>query len=192
MAGDSSGGPFAPGPAGGRKPPQAAGPPPDRMPPVEVPTNEHAQASTAAPAPLLVDLQHYPIERERVVPGDAPLVLVAKDLVEVLPTHRDEGAAGIGRGAAKARVVVRDEALAQIVVGRGERPDPGDPQLVDEAPLQRAVGALAAPTGLGREAHDVLDAKPSQGPADLGPLRAVGGGARRRCVHRPAGPVRGE
>ena len=104
MAGDSSGGPFAPGPAGGRKPPQAAGPPPDRMPPVEVPTNEHAQASTAAPAPLLVDLQHHPIERERVVPGDAPLVLVAKDLVEVLPTHRDEGAAGIGRGAAKARV----------------------------------------------------------------------------------------
>jgi hypothetical protein len=49
-------------------------------------------------------------------------------------------------------------------------------QFVDEAPLQRAVGALAAPAGLGRETHDVLDAEPGQGPADLGPLRAVGGG----------------
>jgi hypothetical protein len=68
------------------------------MPTVEVPTNEHAQASTAAPAPLLVDLQHHPIERERVVPGDAPLVLVAKDLVEVLPTHGHERAAGILNG----------------------------------------------------------------------------------------------
>src|ERR1700716_3084306 len=105
MAGDSSGGPLAPGPAGGRKPPQAAGPPPDRMPPVEVPTNEHAQASTAAPAPLLVDLQHDPIEHEGVVPGDAALFLVAEDLVQVLPPHRHEGTAGIGRGAAKARVV---------------------------------------------------------------------------------------
>src|SRR5260370_25031754 len=188
MAGTSSGGPFAPGPAGGRKPSQAAGPPPDGMPAVEVAADEHAQAGTTAPAPLLVDLQHHAIVHERVVPGDAALFLVAEDLVQVLPAPRHEGTAGIGRGAAKARVVVRDEALAQIVVGRGERPDPGDPQLVDEAPLQRAVGALTAPAGLGREAHDVLDAAPGQGPADLSPRRAVGGGARRRRVDRPAGP----
>src|SRR5258706_7029584 len=124
MAGEPSGGPLTPGPAGGRKPPQAAGPPPDGMPAVEVPANEYAQAGTAAPAPLLVDLQHHAIEHERIVPGDGALFLVAEDLVQILPAHRHEGAAGIGRGAAKARVVVRDEALAQIVVGRGERPDP--------------------------------------------------------------------
>src|SRR5258708_676348 len=90
MAGTSSGGPFAPGPAGGRKPPQAAGPPPDGMPAVEVAADEHAQAGTTAPAPLLVDLQHHAIEHERVVPGDAALFLVAEDLVQVLPAPRHE------------------------------------------------------------------------------------------------------
>src|SRR5260370_38851454 len=77
LAGESSGSPRAPRPAGGRKPSQAAGSPPDRMPPVEVPANEHAQAGAAAPAPLLVDLQHHAIEHERVVPRDAALFLVA-------------------------------------------------------------------------------------------------------------------
>src|SRR5882672_8189774 len=192
MAGEPSGGPLTPGPAGGRKPPQATGTPPDGMPTVEVPANEYAQAGAAAAALLLVDLQHHAIEHERVVPGDGALFLVAEDLVQVLPAHRDEGAAGIGRGATEARIVVGDEALAQIAVGGGAGPDPGDPQLVDEAPLQRAVGALAPPAGLGREAHDMLDAEPGQGPADLSPLRAVGGGTRRRRVDGPAGPVRVE
>jgi hypothetical protein len=61
---------------------QAAGTPPDKMPTVEVPANEDAQAGAAAAAALLVDLQHDAIEHERAVPGDAALflVLTAKNL----------------------------------------------------------------------------------------------------------------
>src|ERR1700682_3620977 len=114
MAGDSSGGPFAPGPAGGRKPPQAAGPPPDGMPTVEVPADEDAQTDAAAAASLLVELQHDPIEHEGVVPGDAALFLVAEDLVQVLPAHWHEGTAGSGRGAGQARVGGGGGALAAL------------------------------------------------------------------------------
>jgi len=103
------------------------------MPTVEVPANEDTPAGTAAPTPLFVQLQHHPIEHERVVSGDGALFFVAENLVEVLPTHGHEGTAGIGRGAAKARIVVWDEARAQIAVRGGEGPDPGDPQLVDQA-----------------------------------------------------------
>src|SRR4029453_6827735 len=189
MAWESSGGPLTAGPAGGREPPEAAGTPPDRMATVEMAADEYAQAGAATPAPLLVDLQHHAIEHDGVIAGDGARFLVAEDLVQVMPAHRHEGAAGISRGAAEAGVVVGNEALAQIVVGGSEGPDLGDPQLVDETPLQGAVGALAAPAGLGREAHDVLDAEPGQGPADLGELRAVGVRARRRRVDGPAGAV---
>jgi hypothetical protein len=54
------------------------------MPPVEMPAHEDAQARTAPPAPLFVDLQHHAVEHEGVVPRHAALFLMAEDLVEVL------------------------------------------------------------------------------------------------------------
>jgi hypothetical protein len=109
---------------------------------VEVAADEYAQAGAATPAPLLVDLQHHAIEHDGVIAGDAARFLVAEDLVQVMPAHRHEGAAGISRGAAEAGVVVGNEALAQIAVGGSEGPDPGDPQLTRRpcrVPLARSL-----------------------------------------------------
>ena len=72
-------------------------------------------------------------------------------------------------------------AAARVVTGQAE--------LVHEAALQRAIGALAASAGLRRIAEDVFDAQARQGPADLRRTPAIRPAAGHRGVHGPMGPV---
>ena len=66
---------------------------------------------------------------------------------------------------------------------------PVHPQLVDEAVLQGAVDALAAPAGRRRVGEDMVDAQAGQGAADLGQASAIGAAAGHRGVHGPMGAV---
>jgi hypothetical protein len=52
------------------------------MAPIEMPTDEHAQAGAAAQAPVLGDLQHEAAKRDGVVPRDDAFFLVTEDLFE--------------------------------------------------------------------------------------------------------------
>jgi hypothetical protein len=117
---------------------------------VEMPANDHPQPRAAASTPLLGQLEQQASEGHGVVPRDDPLFLVAEDLVEVVPANRHEGAGGIRGGATEGGIVVGDEPLAQVAVRRAQGGDPGDAELVDEATLQRPVGALTTAAGLGR------------------------------------------
>ena len=151
----------------------------------EMPAHEHAQARAAAAAALLVDLQGHAVEADGVVARHDARLFVTQDLMEVVAADGDEGTSGIGGGVSEAGVVIGDEAVAQIAVGRGHRADVGHPELVDEAPLPGAVGPFAPAARLGREAHDVLDTELGEGAAHLGELAPIGGGARGRRVDGP-------
>src|SRR5262245_66344802 len=75
-------------------------------------------------------------------------------------------------------------------MGGGYGPDPGDAEFVDEAILQRAVDALAAPPRLRGIADDVLDPELFEGAPELGEPEAIGRRAGRGGVHRPVRPIR--
>jgi hypothetical protein len=83
---------------------KAAGPPPDGVPTIEMAAHEHAQASTAAAAALLVDLQHDLIQGDGVVAADDALLLVAQDLIEIVRPDGDEGTMGSAGGRPKVRL----------------------------------------------------------------------------------------
>ena len=126
----------------------------------EVAPHGDAQPRAAAPAGLLGQLQGAALEAHDIVPADEALVVLGEELIEVHGrAERDEGTGGIGRRAGELGVVVGDEVLAQVRVGRLERGDPGHAELVDEAALEGAVEALDAAAGLGRVARDVVDAE---------------------------------
>jgi hypothetical protein len=69
---------------------------------------------------------------------------------------------GWGRGTAELGIEVGDEVLAQVAVGHGDGRDAGHPELIDEPPLQRAIGPFAAAPGLRRVPEDVLDPEARQ------------------------------
>ena len=144
------------------------------MLPGEMPAHDNAEGRAAPPAALLVDLQDHAVEAHGVVAGDDPLLFVTEDLIEIDAADGHKRAGGICRRTAKGGVVVREEALAQILVGGGHRADLGHSELVDEAALQRAVGPLAPAAGLRREPDDVLDAELGQRAADLRELLRSG------------------
>src|SRR2546427_12200350 len=139
-----------------------------------MPAHDNAEARATPPAALLVDLQDDAVEADGVVAGNAPLLFVTEDLIEIDAADGHKRAGGISRRAAKGGVVVGEDALAQILVGGGPRADLGHSELVAEAALQRAVGPLAPAAGLRREPDDVLDAELGQRAADLRELAASG------------------
>src|SRR2546428_4503376 len=116
---------------------------------VQMAADEHAQAGAGSASGLLVELQTHLPEDHRVVLADGALLLVAEDLIQVDLAQRHESRSSLPWGMGKGLVVTRHEALPQIVIGVLERPDAGQPQLVDQAALHRAVHPLAAPPGLG-------------------------------------------
>src|ERR1700752_816505 len=140
---------------------------------VEGPTPEPAEAGAAVPAALFIDLQHKSAEAHGVVAGHDPFFLMTEDLLEVLTADGDEGGRGVRRRAGEARVVVGDEALAQVPVSGGHGGDPRHAQLVHEPALHGAVGALTAAAGLRGIAQDVLDPQAGPGPADLRELGEI-------------------
>ncbi len=166
---------------------------PDRVLAGEVAPDRDAQPRAAAPPGLLGDLQGDPREAHDVVATHEPLAVLGQELIEV---HRvaqgDEGAGGISGRVGELGVVIGDELIAQVGVGRLERSDSGHAELVHETALESAVQALDPAAGLRRIARDVLDAEASQDPADdsdgsdrRGPRpRACGRPSRRVGVQR--------
>src|SRR5262249_60634182 len=137
--------------------PKHRAPPPGGVRAPERPSDRDPPPRTAPPAALLGDPQDKPIERDGVVPGHDALFFVAEDLVEIVSADGHEGRRGIRGRPAEPSVVAGDEVLAQIAIGGGYGPDPGDAEFVDEAILQRAADHLAAPPRLRGIAGDVLD-----------------------------------
>src|SRR5215470_19074426 len=144
--------------AGGIKAAEAPRAVPDRVVAVEMATDEHAQARTRAPAGLLGELQSKVGGGHDVVAADDAFFLDTEDLVQIDSAEGHERRGGIGGGAAKLAVEGGEEPLPQIAIGRGERADAGQAVFIDEAILERAIGALAAPPSLRRKAEDVFDA----------------------------------
>jgi hypothetical protein len=74
--------------------------------------------------------------------------------------------------------------VADEAVGRLDRPDPGEPELLDQTILERRERPLGTAPGLRREGPDVLDPDP----------RAVTRGARPTWVGWPrsSAPASGE
>ena len=142
---------------------QAAGAVPHRVVAAEMAAHENAEPGTGATAGLLGHLQGQPVGGDDVVPADNPFVLQTEDLIEVDPAERDEGRRGVSGGPGELLVELWEEVIAQVPVGGGQSGDAGHAQLVDEAPLQGAIDALAAAAGLGGVAEDMLDAAAGPG-----------------------------
>ena len=125
------------------------------MLPVEVATDEDAEAGAGAAAALLVDLEQDALEGDRVVPRHDALLFMAEDLRKVVAHDRHERAVRIHGRPAERRVVLGNEVLAQVPIRSRHGAEPRQAELIDEPTLQRAVGAFTAPAGLGREADNV-------------------------------------
>jgi hypothetical protein len=146
--------------------------------------------SAAAAPGLLGDLQGDTVEAHDIVAADEPFALLGEQVIEVVSrAQRDEGAGGISRRAGELGVVVGDELLAQVGIGRLEGADPGEAQFVDEAALPSAVEPFDTAAGLRRVAGDVVDPEACEDAADHGEVRAIHAAAGGGRVEGPAGPV---
>ena len=105
-----------------------------------------------------------------VVVADHALLLHAQDV------PMDAGGVGDERGRRllgrdrEAGVVLGQVDLAQEPVGGLDRGDAGELELLGQAVLEGAEGALGTPARLGRVGRDVLDPELAERPADLGGL----------------------
>src|SRR2546425_12563666 len=141
--------------------------------------DEDAQARTGAATRLLGDLERHAGSRDDSVASHDALLLDAEDLIEIGAGEGHEGGGGIGRRPGEFGVEAGEEAVAEIAIGRGNGGDAGQAELVHEAALQRAIGALAASAGLRRIAEDVFDAQAGEGATHLGRGAAGGPGGPR-------------
>ena len=116
---------------------------------MEVATDEDPEAGTGAAAGLLHQLTGDPIGGDDVVAADDALVLHAEDLLEIHAAHWHEGGGGVGGGAGELGVQRGEDVFAEVAIGQREGGDAGQPGAVDEAALQGAIGALAAPRAWG-------------------------------------------
>ena len=116
------------------------------------------------------DLQGPPREAHAVVVADLSLLLHAHDLAPPLGRDRHERRASLVRCGREAGVVLGQEDRADEAVGRLDRGDASELELLRQPVLERAEGPFAATAGLGRVRRDVLDPELPQRPADLGRL----------------------
>jgi hypothetical protein len=92
--------------------------------------------------------------------------LDAQDVAHPAGAIGDEGAADLGRGDGEGGVVGRPIGLGEPTIGRRDRRDLSQGQLLRQAVLQGAEGALGTPARLGRIGRDVADAELRQRPPD--------------------------
>ena len=123
---------------------EAAGAVPDGVVAIEVAPDQHPQARTRTTPGLLLQLQGDMVGGDDVVPPDDPFVFHAEDLLEVDAAEADEGGRGMRRRPPELGIELGDEVFAQIPIGAGDGADAGHAQFIDEAALERAIGALTA------------------------------------------------
>ena len=119
---------------------------------------------------MLVWLQdkHYLVILQGQRLGEGALLLPGKGVVEIVAgAQRPVQILVVGRRFGKARVVVSHEGREQgVAFGQGCHAR--QPQFLDEAVLQRLVGALDPPFGRARIGADDIDVEGMQGAAKLG------------------------
>lgn len=147
---------------------EAASAVPDGMVAIEMATDEHAQAGTAAAARLLGELEREVLGGDHVVTADDALMLHAEDLLEVHAAQSHEGGGVFGGRPAQFSIERRDELLAYVAVRGGDRRDAGHAEFIDQPPLQGPIGAFTAAARLRRVAQDVFDAQLGESPSHLG------------------------
>jgi hypothetical protein len=133
------------------------------------------RAGAGRPAGLLGQLQGHAIEAHDVIVSDDALLFLADDLLEIDVAEGNEGRRGIGRGAGEGGVVVGDEVLDEVRVGRVHGGDAGVAQFIDQPILEGAIEPLAAAAGLRGVGADVFDAQAGEGAAELGEVSAIHG-----------------
>src|SRR6266536_2541780 len=152
-------------------------------------TGETARPRASNSPRLRGELQGDEAGGDHVVATDDALVLDAEDLIEIDAAEGHEGRGGIGGGPGELGVEGGQEAVVQIAVGGGDGGDAGEAELVDQAPLQGAIGPLTAAAGLRGVAQEVLDAEAGQRTADLSGPPAIDGAAGGRRVRGPVGAI---
>ena len=103
------------------------------------------------------DLQLERPVGDAIVLSDLALLLNAQDLVEIDAKDRGEARARLSRRDREARVVGGQVDVAEEGVGRLDRGDPGEPELLRQPVLRRREGPLGAAARLRRERADMLD-----------------------------------
>jgi hypothetical protein len=129
------------------------------------------------------DLQLQRPVGHAIVVLDLALLLNAQDLVEIDARNRREGRAGLGGGHGEAGVVDGQVDLADKGVGRLDRDDPREPELLRQPVLERPERPLRAPSRLGRRETPVSRrAMPRMSP-DISTPSCLS--ARPTCVRWP-------
>jgi hypothetical protein len=127
----------------------------DRQAAVGVLVHAHGGADKMGAQRAWRDLQAEPAPFDRVVVADPALLLEAQDLARGAAAVGDERGSGLLRRHREPGVVGRQISFADPPVGGLERGDPGQGQLLGEAVLQGAEGALGTAARLRRVGRDV-------------------------------------
>ena len=113
-----------------------------------MPTDHDLETGTRPAAGLFADLQSDTVERHGVVLAHGTRFLVTEHLIEVHGTEGDPRGRRVAWRMAERRVVLRQEDLAQVLIGRRDRRDTRHAQLVHQPVLEGAIQPLAPPTRL--------------------------------------------
>src|SRR5918911_1120312 len=146
------------------------------------------------PMPALRDLKLKARVAHRVVPPDNPILLNTKHARQVAH-KRHECVPRLRRLDRKARVVLGHIDFGQVAVGLLYGVDPGQPQHLRQAALERAEHPLHPAPSLRAVGRDVLDAELLQSPTNLGQLILIdrlAGLGREEVVTAPIGIERAE
>jgi hypothetical protein len=139
----------------------------DRQAPVRVFMHAHRGTHEMRPERARRDLQAQASPLDGIIVPHPALLLDAQNVLHSAAAIADEGATGLGRGDREGGIVGRPIALGEPAIGRCDRRDAGQRQLLRRPVLQGAEGALAAAARRGRIGRDVADAELRQGAPDL-------------------------
>lgn len=148
-------------------------------------------AHEMAPVFMVRDLQHAPAIAHAIVGADDTILLHAQDFGEIAG-ERDEDIVVRARRDREASVEISDVGLGQPGIGGLDVVDPGEPQLLRQAPLQRAENTFHSSTRFGRLGWDVLDPQLHQRTPDLCQMSFIHAAAGRRGKEIMAAAIRVE
>ena len=170
---------------------QLARPMPDRQIAAQMAAHLHPDLGVGRPAAVRRQLQDLPFEPHAVVPADRALADLAENVVQPRQVRaRNERRSRLAGRPGELRVEGRQVHLPHIPVGRVDFRDPRRGQLLRQAPLVGAEGALRAAPRLRRIRRDHLDAEPRHRPSELRRVLLVHLAPRRRRVPVVRAPVR--
>ena len=146
---------------------QAPGPVEHGQGPRGIFMDPHRDRHVMKPVRVLRDLQGRALRPHRIVLGHGPFVCTHRISARGVPTHGMKAVP-----VSVARTITRAlcwglNGFGQIPVGGRDGGDPGQGQLLGQAVLQGAEGALGTAARLGRVGRDVADAELRQGAGDL-------------------------